>query len=64
MFKGPGKLVRDNKSSSYPVFELTGVNCNSKCEKLLGGKVNNKLSFNAHSNRICKKAELNMAAAM
>ena len=27
MFKGPGKIVRDNKSSSYPVFELTGVNC-------------------------------------
>ena len=28
MSKGPGKIVRDNKSSSYPVFELTGVNCN------------------------------------
>ena len=27
MFKGPGKIVWDNKSSSYPVFELTGVNC-------------------------------------
>ena len=27
MFKGPGKIVRDNKSLSYPVFELTGVNC-------------------------------------
>ena len=27
MFKGPGKIVRENKSSSYPVFELTGVNC-------------------------------------
>ena len=27
MFKGPGKIVRDYKSSSYPVFELTGVNC-------------------------------------
>ena len=27
MFKGPGKIVQDNKSSSYPVFELTGVNC-------------------------------------
>ena len=27
MFKGPGKVIRDNKSSSYPVFELTGVNC-------------------------------------
>ena len=27
MFKGPGKVVRDNKGSSYPVFELTGVNC-------------------------------------
>ena len=28
MFNGPGKTVRDNKSSSYPVFELTGVDCN------------------------------------
>ena len=27
MFKGPRKIVRDNKSSSYLVFELTGVNC-------------------------------------
>ena len=27
MFKGLGKIVRDNKSSSYPVFELTEVNC-------------------------------------
>ena len=27
MFKGPGKIVPYNKSSSYPVFELTGVNC-------------------------------------
>ena len=25
--QGTGKIVRDNKSSSYPVFELTGVNC-------------------------------------
>ena len=29
MFKGPGKIVWDNKSSSYPVFELTGINCTS-----------------------------------
>ena len=27
MFKGPGKIVQDNKSLSYPVFGLTGVNC-------------------------------------
>ena len=27
MFKGSGEIVRDNKSSSYPVFELMGVNC-------------------------------------
>ena len=27
MFKGPGKIVWDNKSLSYPVFDLTGVNC-------------------------------------
>ena len=27
MFKGPGKIVWDNKSLSYPVFELTGVIC-------------------------------------
>ena len=25
--QGTGEIVRDNKSSSYPVFELTGVNC-------------------------------------
>ena len=28
MFKGPQETVRDNKSSSYLVFELPGVNCN------------------------------------
>ena len=27
MFKGLGKIVWDNKGLSYPVFELTGVNC-------------------------------------
>ena len=27
MFKGPQETVRGNKSSSYPVFELPGVNC-------------------------------------
>ena len=27
MFKGPQETVRDNKSSSHPVFELPGVNC-------------------------------------
>ena len=27
MFKGPQETVRDNKSLSYPVFELPGVNC-------------------------------------
>ena len=32
--------------------------------KLLGAKFNDKLSFNAHSNGICKKAGLNMAADM
>ena len=26
MFKGLQETVRDNKSSSYPVFELPGVN--------------------------------------
>ena len=34
MFKGPGKIVRDNKGSSYPVFELTGVNCKSKSSRI------------------------------
>ena len=29
MFKGPQETVRDNKSSSYPVFVLPGVNCKS-----------------------------------
>ena len=27
MFKGPHETVRNNKSSTYPVFELPGVNC-------------------------------------
>ena len=27
MFKGPQETVRDNKSSSYPVFKLPEVNC-------------------------------------
>ena len=27
MFKGPQETVRDNKSSSYLVFELPGINC-------------------------------------
>ena len=31
MFKGPRKIVRDNKSSSYLVFELMGVNCTIPC---------------------------------
>ena len=35
MFKGPGKIVPDNKSSSYPVFELTGVNCMSNIQGYL-----------------------------
>ena len=36
MFKGPEKIVRDNKSSSYPVFELTGVNCINKIGLQIG----------------------------
>ena len=31
MFKGPRKIVQDNKSLSYPVFELTRVNCIYMC---------------------------------
>ena len=27
MFEGSQENVQDNKSSSYPVFELPGVNC-------------------------------------
>ena len=34
MFKGPGKIARDNKSSSYPVFELTRINCNISLKNL------------------------------
>ena len=30
MLKGPQETVRDNKSSSYPVFELPGVDRNKK----------------------------------
>ena len=42
MLKGPGKIVRDKKSSSYPVFELTGVNCisfKSPIDILVHGRV-------------------------
>ena len=34
MFKGPQETVRD-KSSSYPVFELPGVNCSFKGNDLI-----------------------------
>ena len=27
MFKGPKETIRDNKISSYLVFDLPGVNC-------------------------------------
>ena len=30
MFEGLQEIVRDNKSLSYPVFELPGVNCKYK----------------------------------
>ena len=32
--------------------------CNSLCEKLLGVRFDSKLTFNAHINDICKKADL------
>ena len=35
MLKGPQETVRDNKSSSYPVFELPGVDRNKKERNLL-----------------------------
>ena len=35
---------------------------NSKCEKLLGIKINHKLTFNAHIDEICKKAGQKMNA--
>ena len=38
MFKGPQETVRDNKSSSYPVFELPGVNCTFSDQLLLEDK--------------------------
>ena len=35
---------------------------NSKCEKLLGIKIDHKLTFNAHIDEICKKAGQKMNA--
>ena len=37
---------------------------NSKCEKLLGVKFDYKLSFNAHTDDICKKAGLKLNALL
>ena len=34
----------------------------SKCEKLLGSKIDNKLNFNTHVDEICKKAGQNLNA--
>ena len=38
MFKGPQEIVRDNKSSSYPVLELPDVNCTFSDQLLLEDK--------------------------
>ena len=35
---------------------------NSKCEKLLGIKINHKLTFNAYTDEICKEAGQKMNA--
>ena len=35
---------------------------NSKCQKLLGIKIDHKLTFNAHIDEICKKAGQKMNA--
>ena len=35
---------------------------NSKCEKILGIKIDHKLTFNAHFDEICKKAGQKMNA--
>ena len=36
--------------------------CNSPCEKLLGVRFDSKLTFDAHINDICKKADLKLNA--
>ena len=56
MFKGPGKIVRNNKSSSYPTFELTGVNCMWKLHPLKSLEaVNWPLSFLNKNKKIEQK---------
>ena len=34
--------------------------CNSPCQKLLGVRLDSNLTFDAHINGICKKADLNL----
>ena len=36
--------------------------CNNPCEKLLGVRFESKLTFDAHINDICKKADLKLNA--
>ena len=52
MFKGPEKIVRDNKSSSYPVFELTGVNCRYKHTNYLSSPDENNILHNIHKDLV------------
>ena len=48
MFKGPQQTVRDNKSSSYPVFELPRVNCTFFYPPDL-------VTFQIREKRVCKE---------
>ena len=47
--------IRDDKVN---VIAENQKICNSPCEKLLGVRFDSKLTFNAHINDICKKADL------
>ena len=51
-------LTSSNKESNICIDN----NINSKCGKLLGVKIHQKLNFNAHINDICKKAGQKLSA--
>ena len=52
MFMGPQETVRDNKSSSYPVFQLPGVNCIYHNNNKISNSMKNNDGFydNAYNN--------------
>ena len=57
MKANPGKCHLVTSSSDKLSIYVDNYNIkSSKCEKLLGIKIDNKLNFNTHADEICKKA--------